>query len=221
MKSTLCRSVVVGLFLVGALVLMLSGCFGGGGEPAATTMSLVPVEGTSPTTTSTEFMDGTTVEDDALSTFTAKDPFIQQAVATTTSTTVARTTTTKSGTTTTKASTTTTKSGTTTTKATTTTTKATTTTTKPPSTTTTQSTTTTTSGYLHTMTVVSISTVGGSPAVTFRVDGQTYSNKVVGDVVSTTWGEVQVLAIDVVGQVATFMHGSEPVTLAVGDSIHE
>ena len=71
------------------------------------------------------------------------------------------------------------------------------------------------------MVVSSISTVTGSPAVTFRVDSQTYTNRREGDVVSTTWGEVKVLAIDVPGQVATFLHGSETVTLAVGDSIHE
>jgi hypothetical protein len=71
------------------------------------------------------------------------------------------------------------------------------------------------------MTVLSIATVGSDPAVTFRVDGQTYTNRLVGDVVSTTRGEVKVLAIDVPGQVATFLHGSETVILAVGDSIHE
>jgi hypothetical protein len=70
--------------------------------------------------------------------------------------------------------------------------------------------------------VLSISIVGSTPVVTFKVDSLTYSNKVVGDVVSTTWGEIQVLAIDVTGQVATFLHGSETVTLAVDDPpIHE
>jgi hypothetical protein len=59
------------------------------------------------------------------------------------------------------------------------------------------------------------------PTVTFRVDSSTYTSKIVGFVASTTWGEVQVMALDFAGQVATFLHGSETVTLAVGVSIHE
>jgi hypothetical protein len=213
MKAQVFRSSVTAVLLVVGMAVLSVGCFGSGGEPAVTTVSIAANEGTVPasTTTTTVWADESTpVTNEDLSTFKSKDPFIPQAVATTT--TVAPTTTSKV-TTTTKATTTTTKAGTTTTKATTTTTKATTTTTK--------ATTTTTSPFVHTMTVVSIADVGGSPAVTFRVDASTYTNRLVGDVVSTTWGDVQVLAVDVPGQVATFLQGSESVTLAVGVVIHE
>ncbi len=213
MKANLFRSWLAAVLLVTAMALSLLGCFGGGDKPTVTTMSQAPNEQTIPVaTTTTVAGDGSTpVTNEDLSTFKSKDPFIPQAVATTTTTKAATTTTSHATTTTTTHATTTTTTHattTTTTHATTTTTHATTTT-------------TTTSPYLHTMTVVSIANVGGSPAVTFRVDSSTYTSKFVSDVVSTTWGQVQVLAVDVSGQVATFLHGSESVTLTVGQVIHE
>lgn len=209
MKAQVFRSSVTAALLVAALALLLLGCFGSGEEPAVTTLSMPATDGTLAVTTTTAAGDGSATTTNAdLSTFKSKDPFIPQAVATT----IKETTTTVKATTTSKVTTTTIKL-TTTTKATTTTTKATTTTTK--------ATTTTTSPYLHTMTVLSIANVGGSPAVTFKVDGITYTSKLVGAVVSTTWGEFQVLAVDVPGQVATFLQGSETVTLTVGQTIHE
>jgi hypothetical protein len=215
MKAQAFRSSIATVLLVAAMALSLLGCFGGGDEPTVTTMSVAVNEDTIPASTTTSVVvEGTTpVTNEDLSTFKSKDPFIPQAIATTT--TARATTTTKLVTTTTKGATTTTKAVTTTTRATTTTT------TTRPTTTTTSSTTTTTSPYVHTLTVVSIANVGGSPAVTLRVDDTTYTNKLVGDVISTTWGQVQVLVVDVSGQVATLQHGSETVTLAVGDSIHE
>jgi NADH:ubiquinone oxidoreductase subunit 6 (subunit J) len=205
MKAYKFRSSVAAVVLIVGMALLLAGCFGSGGEPVVTTASIAAYEGTLPvtTTTTTVWEEGSLlVTNEDLSTFKSKDPFIPQAVVivTTTTTTAAVTTTTKAVTTTTKAVTTTTKAVTTTTKA---------------------VTTTTTSPYLHTMTVLSVADVGGSPAVTFIVDSLTYTNEAEGNVVSTTWGEVQVLALDVPGQVATFLHGSETVTLAVGTSIHE
>jgi hypothetical protein len=227
MKAQVFRSSIAAVLLVTAMALLLLGCFGGGEEPTVTTMSVAANEDTIPaaTTTIVELEGTTPVTNEDLSTFNSKDPFIPQAIATTTTarpttTTKLVTTTTKAVTTTTKAVTTTTKAPTTTTRATTTTTSSTTTTTSS-TTTTTNSTTTTSSPYVHTLTVVSIANVGGSPAVTLRVDGTTYANKIVGDVMSTTWGQVQVLVVDVSGQVATLQHGSETITLAVGDSIHE
>ena len=214
------RSFSAAALLVTAMALPVLGCFGGGDEPTVTTMSLAVNEETIPVATTTSVVGDISaqVANEDLSTFKSKDPFIPQALLTTTTTKVPATTTTKAATTTT-----TTKAGatTTTTRATTTTTRATTTTTQPSTTTTQPTTTTTMSPYLHTMTVLSIANVGGSPAVTFRVDSMTYTSKFVGNVVSTTWGEVQVLAVDVSGQVATFLHGSETVTLAVGVVIHE
>ena len=56
-------------------------------------------------------------------------------------------------------------------------------------------------------------------AATFKVDGTTFADKQVGDVFSTGWGQIKVLAIDAVAQKVTFMHGDATFTLHVGEWI--
>jgi hypothetical protein len=54
---------------------------------------------------------------------------------------------------------------------------------------------------------------------TFEVDRVVYQDKKVGDVVSTSWGQIKVLAINTQTQSVTFQHGSESRTLSVGQQI--
>ncbi|MCL5736785.1 MAG: hypothetical protein M1274_14610, partial [Actinobacteria bacterium] len=81
--------------------------------------------------------------------------------------------------------------------------------------------TTTTVAHTHTLKILSISTVSGAAVVTFRVDNTTYQNKHAGDVVSTTWGQIKVLDISTSSKVVTLLHGSETLTLGVGQSTFE
>jgi hypothetical protein len=127
---------------------------------------------------------------DQLSTFQSKDPFRQQALPPTTATTA------------TGGSTTTTGGG-----STTTTTGGSTTTTHPSDVTT----------PMHSLKVLSIDEVNGEPVVTFEVDGVIYEDKHEGDVVSTSWGQIEVVEIDAANQTVVFLHGSETRTLAVGE----
>lgn len=124
---------------------------------------------------------------DELSTFKSKDPFKQQALPPTTTTT----TTGGSGSTTS----TTSGGGSTTTS------------------------TTNPSGVntsLHSLKVLSIDIINGTPVVTFEVDDVVYEDKKEGDVVDTTWGQIEVVDIDPEDQVVVFLHGSETRTLSVG-----
>jgi hypothetical protein len=132
MKAQVFRSSLVAVLLAAAMGLSLLGCFGGGQESPVTTRRVVESEANIPATdipTTVLVVDSGPVANEDLSTFKSKDPFIPQAVATTTTaaptttTKVVTTTTTKAGTTTTTraGTTTTTKAPTTTTKATTTT----------------------------------------------------------------------------------------------------
>lgn len=202
-------SLLVAVILALALGCLVVGCMGG--ASSTTTQSLVTLPLTTPSTgASTTTSVPTEVE--ALSTFKSKDPFIPQALPpTTTTTTLATTTTTTSiGTSTT---TTTPVSGSTTTTAqggtTTTTTQATTTTTAPHG----------TNNQLHSLKILSISTVNGSPVVTFQVDSTVYSDLHKGDTVSTSFGQIKVLDINASSQTVTLLQGSETELLSVGQTV--
>ena len=52
-------------------------------------------------------------------------------------------------------------------------------------------------GNGHTISVLSITSSNGTAMVTFEVDGKTYADKTVGDVFSTSAGEIKVIAINV------------------------
>ncbi len=150
-KSPNIRLIAVSLLAVLCLVLGVLGC----GSVSSTTLAPsapTTVKPVPATTTTTEV-----VVLDLLSTFDAKDPFIQQAVST--STTKAGTTTTKVG------GTTTTKSGTTSTTGSGTT-----------STTGSGSSTTTTASSRHSMKALSISTTNGVSTATIEVDDVVYQN---------------------------------------------
>jgi hypothetical protein len=208
-KSRSYRAAIVALLLVGGFSLLAVGCFGGGGT-TATTESLGQVgQPTSVATSTTVDTSLTLAENNGLSTFRSKDPFIQQAVSTTVTTSGGSTGTTGKGPTTTfrpggSSTTTTTLHG-----------GGSTTTAGP------TSSTTTTAPHLHTLKILSIGTVGGAPAVTFQVDGSSYQNARVGNVVSTSWGQIKVLDINTSSKVVTLLQGSETLVLTVGQLVFE
>ncbi len=184
-QRVLTTGVIVAL-LVAAMALLVGGCIFGGDEATVTTQPVVPADTTSETVTG----DTSSVALDELSTFQSKDPFKQQALPPTTTTTGSGGTTTTTGS---GGTTTTTGSGATTT-------------TKP-------------SGVktsLHSLKVLSIDLVNGVPVVTFEVDDTVYEDKKEGDVVSTSWGQIEIVSIDAQSQTVVLLHGSETRTLAVG-----
>ncbi len=63
--------------------------------------------------------------------------------------------------------------------------------------------------------------VGDAPACTFRVDGATYKDQRVGDVVATSWGLIEVLDININSKVVTLLHGTETRVLTVGSVLDE
>ncbi len=71
----------------------------------------------------------------------------------------------------------------------------------------------------HSITVLSVSSQNGVAMATFEVDGKTYSDKKVGDVFTTSWGEIEVLSINVGAQTVTILHGDQTLTLHAGQVI--
>ncbi len=76
---------------------------------------------------------------------------------------------------------------------------------------------TSTSG--HSISVLSITSSNGTAMVTLEVDGKTYSDKQVGDVISTSWGEIKIIAINVDAQTVTIVHGDQTLTLRAGQVV--
>ena len=74
-------------------------------------------------------------------------------------------------------------------------------------------------GTSHSITVLSISSQNGTALVTFEVDGKTYSDKQQGAVIVTSWGEIEIIAINVNAQTVTIMHGDQTLTLHAGQVI--
>lgn len=71
----------------------------------------------------------------------------------------------------------------------------------------------------HSITVLSISSQNGVAMATFEVDGKTYADKKVGDVFTTSWGEIEVLSINVGAQTVTILHGDQTLTLHAGQVV--
>jgi hypothetical protein len=225
MKSLPYRSIVVGLVLFVALAAGLAGCFGGGDDNSGVpnnTQGTIVAGGTTPGVSDTVAGETTTGTDDELSTFKSKDPFIPQAqpvltpenpVVTTAGSTPGGTTPTTSGSTVTtivkpvNPSTPVTTSGGGTGTTTGSTVPA--------------STTSTTAPHVHTLKILSIAQVGGAGAVTFQVDGSVYREKRVGDVVSTSWGQIKVVDINTSSKVVTLVQGSETLVLSSGQLVYQ
>jgi len=71
----------------------------------------------------------------------------------------------------------------------------------------------------HTISVLSITSSNGTPTATLEVDGKTYADKKVGDVFSTSAGEIKVIAINVDAQTVTIMLGDQTLTLRAGQVV--
>ncbi len=71
----------------------------------------------------------------------------------------------------------------------------------------------------HSITVLSVSSQNGVAMATFEVDGKTYADKKEGDVFTTSWGEIEVLSINVGAQTVTILHGDQTFTLHAGQVI--
>jgi len=71
----------------------------------------------------------------------------------------------------------------------------------------------------HTISVLSVTSNSGVALATLEVDGKTYPDKKVGMVITTSWGQVKILAIDVNGQTVTVMHGDQTVVLHAGQVV--
>lgn len=210
---------IISLLLVG-VSLAVAGCFGGDDDGAtASTLPRIPGSdgGASTTAVSVDIEVDPNAE---LSTFRSKDPFISQAKPATTTAT-AKTPSTSGPTsgptkTTSKVTVTTAvKPGSSTTVKTSGGGSTTSTTSAP------TSSTTTTAPRLHTLKILAASQVGGAAAVTFQVDGSVYKDRRVGDVVSTSWGQIKVLDVNTSSKVVTLLQGSETLILSVGQLVYQ
>ena len=71
----------------------------------------------------------------------------------------------------------------------------------------------------HSISVLSVTSQNGTALVTIKVDGKTYSDLEQGDVVDTSWGQIEIIAISVNGQTVTIMHGDQTFTLHAGQVV--
>ena len=71
----------------------------------------------------------------------------------------------------------------------------------------------------HSITILSITSQNGKALVTLEVDGKTYADKQQGAIIVTSWGEIEIIAINVSAQTVTIMHGDQTFTLHAGQVI--
>ena len=74
-------------------------------------------------------------------------------------------------------------------------------------------------GNGHSIAVLSITSSNGAAMATFEVDRKTYADKKVGDVFSTSAGEIKVIAINMDAQTVTIVLGDQSLTLRGGQVI--
>jgi len=71
----------------------------------------------------------------------------------------------------------------------------------------------------HSISVLSISSQNGVALVTLEVDGKTYSDLKQGRVIDTSFGQIEIVAINVNSQTVTIMHGDQTFTLHAGQVV--
>jgi len=71
----------------------------------------------------------------------------------------------------------------------------------------------------HSISVLSVTSHNGTALVTLKVDGKTYSDLKQGDVISTSFGQIEIVSINVTGQTVTIMHGDQTFTLHAGQVV--
>ncbi len=64
------------------------------------------------------------------------------------------------------------------------------------------------------MQILAVGVVDDAPAVTFQVDNNVYQDQRIGDMVSTSWGDVNVVGINTDTKVVTLLHAGQTLTLA-------
>jgi hypothetical protein len=69
--------------------------------------------------------------------------------------------------------------------------------------------------------VLAVGVVSDAPAVTFQVDNNVYQDQRIGDTVSTSWGDVQVVDINTDNQVVTILHDGQTLNMTVGQILFE
>ena len=75
------------------------------------------------------------------------------------------------------------------------------------------------SGTNHSISVLSVTSQNGTALVTIEVDGKTFSDLEQGETISTSWGEIQIVSINVNAQTVTILHGDQTLTLHAGQVI--
>jgi hypothetical protein len=71
----------------------------------------------------------------------------------------------------------------------------------------------------HSIKALSIETSNGVPSATITVDGTTFAARTVGQVTSTSWGQIKVIGINAPAQTVTILHADVQITLHVGQSV--
>jgi hypothetical protein len=71
----------------------------------------------------------------------------------------------------------------------------------------------------HSISILSVTSQNGIALVTLKVDGKTYSDLKNGAVVDTSWGQIEIVAINVNAQTVTILHGDQTLTLHAGQVI--
>ena len=74
-------------------------------------------------------------------------------------------------------------------------------------------------GTSHSISVLSVTSQNGTALVTIEVDGKTFSDLEQGETISTSWGEIQIVSINVNAQTVTILHGDQTLTLHAGQVI--
>ena len=71
----------------------------------------------------------------------------------------------------------------------------------------------------HSISVLSITSSNGTAMATIEVDGKTYADLKVGDTITTPWGEISIISINVSAQTVTVMHGDVTLVLHAGQVV--
>ncbi len=71
----------------------------------------------------------------------------------------------------------------------------------------------------HSIKALSIETSNGTPSATISVDGTTFAALSVGQVTTTSWGQIKVVGINAPAQTVTILHADVQITLHVGQSV--
>jgi hypothetical protein len=74
-------------------------------------------------------------------------------------------------------------------------------------------------GTSHSISVLSVTSQNGTALVTLEVDGKTFSDLEQGEVISTSWGEIEIVAININAQTVTILHGDQTLTLHAGQVV--